>query len=208
MIARQWSFTTVGSGPLGTSPIPMDKYRVIFEDIQVRNTKEGALSGDGEYDLSVYILGKLVSLTDLSRSAGGAGLSDVSKYETVKFPKKEIIVEIPKNIRFSIFTVGSEVDDCGRTAFPPNIQNKILSVFKPWTKHNDVLGVLSDTRALKEIQDEFDKNINSGCSFLKNNNEDLGDIVKVYDPGDKIFYGLRVLNSEDFMLRFKFDLTG
>lgn len=180
----------------------MNRHVITLYDIQIRNTHEGAFSGDGEYDLNIYAHGKLFSLTDLSRKAGGYGLRDVSKDETVKFPPgSEIVVEVPKDIRFSIFTVGSEDDGCGKTNYTPDIQNKILSVFKPITKYNDVSGTISDSVALRIIQTELDRP--KECTV--NSNDDIDDIVKVFnrdDPGG--FHGNFALSSSDFQLRFQY----
>ena len=180
----------------------MNRHVITLRDIQIRNTHEGAFSGDGEYDLNIYAHGKLFSLTDLSRKAGGYGLRDVSKDETVKFPPgSEIVVEVPKDIRFSIFTVGSEDDGCGKTNYTPDIQDRILSVFKPITKYNDWSGTISDSVELRKIQTELDRP--KECTV--NSNDDIDDIVKVFnrdDPGG--FHGNFALSSSDFMLRFQY----
>jgi subtilisin family serine protease len=180
--------------PPASSLTPPYKVKVTFDSITVHNSHEGILSGDGEYDLSAYVHGKLVSLTDLSRSAGGSGLWDVSSGEKVNFPPgSEIIVDIDKALPLSIITVGSEVDGCDRTAFPSDIQSKIISVLEKGVNYLIPLG---------DIQDELDRAINwVGCKL--NANDDIGDIVKAYDPTS---YGAGPhsdkSDKQDFTLRY------
>lgn len=197
----------VEDGPV-PSPPPKEealrKHVLELEDIRIYNTHEGALSGDGEYDLYIYVHGKLFSLTDLSRKSGGYGLRDVSKDETVKFaPGTKILVDVPVNIRLSVFTVGSEDDGCGKENYPPDIQDKILSMFKPIAKYNDIEGVFSDTAALRKIQVEIDKP--KQCAL--NSDDNIANVVKVFDRGDYSLSGYTVLRSSDFMLRFKNYMT-
>ncbi|HEY7778232.1 MAG TPA: hypothetical protein VIA09_06805 [Nitrososphaeraceae archaeon] len=165
--------------PSQTAPY---KVKVTFTGVTVYNSHEGALSGDGEYDLSAYIHGKLVSLTDMSRKTGASGLWDVSSGETVKFPPgSEITVDIEKDLPLTIFTVGSEVDECGRTSFPGNLQPQIVSTLTNFWVVKDIKTMINVLNPLSGIQDQIDKAINYiGCKL--NNNDDIGDIVKGYEP--------------------------
>ena len=160
---------------------PPYKVKVTFTSVTVHNPHEGTFSGDGEYDLSVYVHGKLVSLTDMSRKAGGSGLWDVSTGETVRFPPgSETSVDIDRILPLSIFTVGSEVDDCGRTSFPSNLEPQIVTLLKNnWVGQN-IIKAVNTLNPLGGIQDQIDKAINYiGCKL--NKNDDIGDIVKAYD---------------------------
>lgn len=174
------------------------KVKVTFTSITVHNDREGIGSGDGEYDLNAYVHGKLVKLTDLSRSSGGAGLWDVSSGETVNFPPgSEITVDIDKTLPLSIFTVGSEIDGCGRTAFPENIQDKVVSTIQN----------VASLVGIDGIQDELDRGINwVGCKL--NANDDIGDIVKTYEPTG---YGAGahtdMSRPGDFTLRYIISVT-
>lgn len=174
------------------------KVKVTFTSITVHNDREGIGSGDGEYDLNAYVHGKLVKLTDMSRSSGGAGLWDVSTGETVNFPPgSEITVDIDKTLPLSIFTVGSEIDGCGRTAFPENIQDKVVSSIQ----------TVASLIGINGIQDELDRGINwVGCKL--NANDDIGDIVKTYPPTG---YGAGphtdISTMGDFTLRYIISVT-
>jgi hypothetical protein len=169
------------------------KIKVTFNSITVHNSHEGALSGDGEYDLNAYVHGKLVKLTDLSRSTGAAGLWDVSSGEMVKFPPgSEIVIDIDKSLPLTIFTVGSEVDGCDRTSFPADIQSKVVSGIQKVASFVGIDG----------IQDELNKGINwVGCKL--NPNDSIGDIAKTYDP---TAYGAGphadISDKKDFTLRY------
>jgi hypothetical protein len=144
---------------------PTYKVTVVFDWMKVHDSHEGLLSGKGEYDIVAYVQGKKVALTDLS--GPGQGLWDVGRGETVTFnPSAEVVVDILPQFPLSIFTVGSEVDGCDRTAFPELIQEVVLKV-------------LTVGGSLKPIQDELNDAINwVGCKL--NPNDVLGVINKVY----------------------------
>ena len=156
--------------PSGTAPY---KVKVTFNSVTVHNDHDPTGAGDGEYDLNAYVHGQLVSLLDMSRKTGASGLWDVSSGETVNFPPgSEITVNIDRTLPLSLFTVGSEIDGCDRTAFPANIQGKIVSALEKGVNYLIPLG---------SIQDELDKAINwVGCKL--NPNDDIGDIVRSYNP--------------------------
>ena len=172
-IGPKLAIPNVQSSQLMPSASPPYKVKVTFSSVTVHNDHEGFASGDGENDLSAYVHGKLVSLTDMSRKTGASGLWDVSSGETVSFPPgSEITVDIDKTLPLSIFTVGSEVDGCDRTAFPSDVQGKIVSALEKGVNYLIPLG---------SIQDELDKSINwVGCKL--NPNDDIGDIIKSYNP--------------------------
>jgi hypothetical protein len=175
------------------SPPPPHKVKVTFDSMAVHNDHEGALSGDGEYDIAVYVQGIKVGLTDAS--GPGDGLWDVSSGETVTFnPGTEVTVAIPSTLPLSVMTVGSEVDGCDRTAFPEDIQDGILRVL--------TLG-----GALRNIQDEINDGINwIGCKL--NGNDVLGVINNVYEPTS---YGAgsheEKSDKGDFTLRYTIGVT-
>jgi hypothetical protein len=114
-----------------TQPPPkIEQYRanVKFDQITVHNDHEGALSGDGEYELFAYVHGLLVDLTKLSQWRD-AGLTDVSSGETVKFrPGNFMAVNIDSTLPLTIVTAGTEHDGCKNSILPSNIQPVILSM--------------------------------------------------------------------------------
>jgi hypothetical protein len=98
---------------------------------------------------------------------------DVSKGETVKFPQRsEITVDIDKSLPLTIFTVGYEIDGCGRNLkdLPANIQFKTVE----GTSVTD----------LHKVQRFVDDGIKKAkCLIpLGNPNDDLEDIVSVFTP--------------------------
>ena len=119
------------------------KVTVKFDSITVNDDHEGALSGDAEYDLTAYVQGLKVGLTDKSHRGSNVArddtpphrLDDVSEGETVGFePDTEVTVEIPDTMPLSIFTVGEEVDRCGRGNHPDNKYDQLITILqKPKT---------------------------------------------------------------------------
>ncbi len=193
------------------------KVTVVFDSIRVHEDHEGGLSGDAEYDLSVYVQGVKVGLTDKSLSTicvgcdPSPGLYDVSEGETIGFtPEARITVEIPDTTPLSLFTVGEEVDRCGRGNHPDNIYDQLITILqKP-----------QDTwfNSIKGIQQRIN---NHGCGFgtnnlLVNDNEKLGTITKFYFPPgssyEPIGYGAGahtnvVSDTGDFTLRYTIAVT-
>jgi hypothetical protein len=193
------------------------KVRVTFNSITVHNTHDpGFISpqGEGEYDLTAYVQGRKVDLTEATVNCLYAGvdfppcgLGDSDLRETIYFNKPdqdvraEIIVEIPKNVPLSIFTVGQESDECGRVPFPKYLK-EIDSIIS-----NRNLDRTSQSQAVVDTQ----KRLNSyDCdSILENDNEVLGTINKFYDPTS---YGAGdhtnvVSSSRDFTLRYTISVT-
>jgi hypothetical protein len=191
------------------------KVKVTFNSITVHKTHDpGFISpqGDGEYDLVAYVQGRKVDLTGASINCLYAGfppcgLGDSDLRETIYFNKPdqdvraEIIVDVPKNVPLSIFTVGQESDECGRVPFPDYL-NEIDSMIR-----NPNLDRASQSQAIVDMQ----KLINSyDCdSILENDNEVLGTINKFYEP---ISYGAGehtnvVSSSRDFTVRYSISVT-
>ena len=188
-----------GASALAPSGLPPYKVKVTFNSVTVHNNHEGFASGDGEYDLNVYVHGMLAKLTDMSRSTGAQGLWDVSNGETVNFPAgSSITVSIDRTVPLSFFTVGSEVDGCGRTAFSSNVQSKLTFLLSKGINYLIPLG---------DVQNYIDKFINYiGCLF--NPNDDLGDIVKVYNPtGYGAGFHADKSDTGDFTLRYTISVT-
>jgi hypothetical protein len=104
--------------PGNTSPGGNTVVTVSFNSITVHNKHEGGTWGDGEYNLFAYVQGKQVDLT--RKSGPGEGLWDVSNGETLTFNQAYVTKELPDNIPLSIFTIGEEVDRCGRESFGGN----------------------------------------------------------------------------------------
>ena len=203
-------------GPINAAP-PVSNVvvAVTFNSITVHDKHEGALSGDGEYDLAAYVQGRKVGLTDASV---GGGLSDVGNGDTINFkPGSQIITELPNTVPISIFTVGTEVDDCGRTPFPHNIQQMLPIFFDPQL---DWLSAISNLQSSMNSYSQLGEispsqgGKDKGCfaTSLKNikniiipydANDILGTIREFYDPPG---YGIgpHVVKSStgDFTLRY------
>lgn len=150
---------------------------------------EGLLSGCGEYDLTVFVQGKKVSLTD---AAVGNKLWDICESEYLHIidfkPGTEVVVDIPAESvegpqdsrPLSIFTVGTEVDGCLRADLPAQL------------KVDEILSDKGTTRPFyagaKEKISQIQFNINSGLpsqgclGTLHNYNDMLGTINELYYP--------------------------
>jgi hypothetical protein len=151
------------------------KVTVVFDSITVNEDHEGALSGDAEYDLTAYVQGLKVGLTDKSPSTvcvgcdPSPGLYDVSEGETIEFtPDARVTVEIPNTLPLSIFTVGEEVDRCGRGNHRDNEYDQLITILqKPQDTWFD---------SIKGIQQQINTH---GCGqylsgYVVNDNEVLG----------------------------------
>ena len=138
-------------------------------------------------------------------------LDDVSEGDTVGFePGTEVTVEIPDTMPLSIFTVGEEVDRCGRGNHPDNQYDQLITILqKPQDTWFD---------SVKTIQYNIN---NQGCGFgtnnlLVNDNEVLGTITKFYFPPgssyEPIGYGAGahtnvVSDTGDFKLGYTITVT-
>jgi hypothetical protein len=158
---------TATKAPFTLTPVPY-KVKVTFDSMNVHHPHEGAFSGDGEFDMVVYVQGLRVKLTEAS--GPGSGLWDVSLGERVFFDEgTEITIETLMPL--SIFTAGAEVDSCGRPAFPDNMQYAVLKA----------LQAVNALEEIEAIQDSISQNINGGSCTL-NLNDEVGVINQIYEP--------------------------
>jgi hypothetical protein len=193
-------------GPINAAP-PVSNVvvTVIFDSITVHDRHDTGPFNDGEYDLAAYVQGRKVDLTDASQiglsglCAGwgcpsGPPLYDVGDGDTLKFaPDTQIIAELPNTVPLSIFTVGTEVDGCGRGNFPDNIQQTLPIFFDPQ---------LDWLTPIAQFQDKTNSYAHCGGTFT-DANDILGIIREFYDPPG---YGVgphEVKSSTgDFTLRY------
>jgi hypothetical protein len=198
--------------------LPTYKVTVVFDSITVHEDHEGAVSGDAEYDLTAYVQGLKVGLTDKSLSTicvgcdPSPGLYDVSQGETIEFtPDARVTVEIPNTMPLSIFTVGDEVDHSCRSKHLDNIQDKLNAILqKPQDTWFDSVKVVQHNENINSCTSGFNK------AALKNPNDILGTITKFYFPPgssyEPIGYGAGahtnvVSDTGDFTLRYTIAVT-
>ena len=190
------------------TPPPTYKVKLQFDSITVYEDYEGALSGDAEYDLTAYVQGVKVGLTDKTTGDGiwvgqdipPFGLGDISEGETVTFdPHTEVTVEIPETLPLLIFTVGDEVDHSCRSKHPDNIWDKLITILqKPQDTWFDSVKVIQQNENLNVCTSKF----NNAAPI--NPSDILGIITKFYYPPD---YGRGshtsvVSDTGDFILRY------
>jgi hemolysin type calcium-binding protein len=177
------------------------KVTVRFDSITIHDNHEGILSGSGEWDLAAYVQGHRIMLTEASPDvvcgSGESGCDHelfwVNDGDTVNFkPGTEITQDIPDTWPLSIFTVGSEVDGCGRDTFPEVIDN-IVSSDKPF-----------DFGKVSRIQGNINGVIGNclGALFPESDNDILGVLNKAYGltPG-QVSYAAKS-STGDFTLRY------
>ena len=184
------------------------KVKVQFDSITVYEDHEGPLSGDAEYDLTAYVQGVKVELTDKTTGEGiwvgqdipPFGLGDVSEGETVTFdPETEVTVEIPDTLPLLIFTVGDEVDHSCRSKHPDNMWDKLITILqKSQDTWFDSVKVIQQNENINVCTSKFNN------TKLMNPSDILGIITKFYDPPD---YGggshtSVVSDTGDFILRY------
>ena len=180
--------------PGNIAPVGINVVTVVtFNSITVHKNYEGGSWGDGEYNLFAWVQGKQVDLT--RKSGPGAGLWDVSNGETLTFkPGTQIITEIPKTFPLSIFTIGHEVDLCGRQSF-------VDSAYEYMFSHPQYVPYWSVTISGKQAG--ADRNADCLTPIPYGDNDPLGKIRELYDPPD---YGAgphEVKSSNgDFTLRY------
>jgi hypothetical protein len=107
---------------------------------------------------------------------------------------------VPGNLPLSVFTVGSEVDGCDRTAFPDDLKAIIVSIFTSTNPGDWAQGVMN-------IHDYLEGKINwVECKLSPN--DSLGTINKIYDPTG---YGAgphgEASDAGDFTLRYTISVT-
>ena len=196
------------------------KVTVRFDSITVNDNHEVTRFGNAEIDISAFVQGIRVDLT--GASARGevhtgdmphTGLGDASEGETIYFdPGTEVTVYLPSTLPLSIFTVGQEVDGCGRIDFnKPGMENlrlKLVEVFKDnrlnWQDAID--------KYLYLVTPNFDYSYY--CAY--DENERLGNLIKFYGPPgqsyEPIGYGAGahtnvVSDTGDFTLRYTITVT-
>jgi hypothetical protein len=199
---------------LPTILMPTSTYKVTvtFNSLTVHDTHEGVLSGDGEYDLVVYVQGTKINLTDAS--GPGDGLWDVSEGETVSFrPGTELTVDLPPTTPLLIFTVGSEVDECGRTDF---YNSTWKWLFGPGAHEPTLLDNAKSLQKELNYHSQFgwhergpECKHDDGLNYPLNTNDILGVITKIYEAPS---YGAGahtnvVSSTGDFTLRYTITVT-
>jgi hypothetical protein len=179
------------------------KVTVRFDSITVHNKHEGRFSGSGEWDLIAYVEGQRIKLTDATTNivCGGNPPSSncfelwfAGNGETYYFKQNnEITQDIPDTFPLSIFTVGSEVDGCGRGQFPQSIANLVTSDQQ------------FDYGKITQIQKNYNNYANCGALFPETDNDVLGLLNKAYviAPGSY----QEKSNTGDFTLRYTVNVS-
>jgi hypothetical protein len=186
---------------------------VRFDSITVNENHETTFLNDAQYDLSAFVQGNRIPLTDRSfrGTCSGVGdplpcgLGDVSEGETVTFtPGTEVTVYLPTTLELSIFTVGQEVDLCGTLDFDnplgENLRQGLVETFK-----DDSLNWLEAINTYLNRMVPSD-DLSLICAI--DSNDRLGDIIKFYPP---IGYGTGAhsigTNAGDYTLRYTITVT-
>lgn len=198
--------------------------KVTFDSITIHNNHEGALSGDGEFDLSAFVQGKRVDLTGATGYACTRSvynpqmhswtqqpswcerLYDAQEGKTYKFnPGTEVTVLVSEKVQLSFLVGGGEDDGDGRY----------------WQHHNSVEDIKELIDSLQNAQVLRDERVDSikgrigvmlqlqeecfltsGC-LDQNLNDNIGDIQMYYDAPD---YGKgsheEKANQNDYTLRY------
>jgi hypothetical protein len=187
---------------------------VRFDSITVNENHATTFLNDAQYDLSAFVQGNRIPLTDRSfrGTCSGVGdplpcgLGDVSEGETVTFtPGTEVTVYLPTTLELSIFTVGQEVDLCGALDFDnplaENLRQGLVETFK-----DDSLNWLEAINTYLNRMVPSD-DLSLICAI--DSNDRLGDIIKFYPP---IGYGAGahtnvVSSTGDFTLRYTIFVT-
>jgi hypothetical protein len=189
--------------PKRVTPVPTYTFEVDFQDIWIRDCHEGIASGDGEWDIAVYVQGNKLSLTDILPDLWDAYCP--ASYYVLQFPYTKrldlIRIDVPATDTLSIFTVGSEVDTCERTDFPNYLPSLEAIV------HSDP-GIVEQTT--EKIQVDLNSRIND--EFCINDNDVLGLINKAYSTrqilASRAFMGSGVSQESstgDFVLRYSIE---
>jgi hypothetical protein len=192
---------------------------VRFDSITVHDNHEYFSSSNGEYDLSAFVQGNRIDLTDYS--TGGAitfggempkfGLGDASEGETIYFdPGAEVTVYLPTTLPLSIFTVGQEVDECGRVDFDDPSSEYYREELVEKFKHqpSNLLDWLEAiNHYLYLMVPSYDNSV--VCTFGSNNDR-IDNLIKFYGPVD---YGAGAHTNVvsnlggDFTLRYTITVT-
>jgi hypothetical protein len=182
---------------------------VRFDSITVRDNHEYSRYNNAEYDLSAFVQGIRIPLTDRSfvGICGGAGdplpcgLGDASEGETITFtPGTEVTVYLPATLPLSVFTAGQEVDECGIVDFDDPrgeiLRQRLVETFK-----NNSLNWI---QTIYEYQNRIAPSDDLSLVCPIDYNDRIGNIIKFYNPVD---YGAgahtNVYSSQsDFILRY------
>jgi hypothetical protein len=174
---------------------------VKFDSITVHNKHEGLGRGDGEWDLAAYVQGYLVKLTTATND-----LWDVSNGQKINFESgtEHRIPLHGTGAPLSVFTIGQEIDGCGRSPFPGTLRDQSWGIwYKPSTEWHD---------AIAEVQRFFASF--AQCS-LADDNEVLGYVNEINIPPDTHPSPLETYNeshevkssSGDFTLRYTISIA-
>ena len=196
------------------------KVTVKFDSITVNDNHELTRFGNAEIDISAFVQGIIVDLTDASTRGEihtgdmpHTGLGDSSEGETIYFdPGTEVTVYLPRTIPLSIFTAGQEVDGCGRIDFNnPGIENQRLKLVETF-KNNRLNWQEAIDKYLYLVTPSHDYSYY--CAY--DENERLGNLIKFYGPPgqsyEPIGYGAGthtnvVSDTGDFTLRYTITVT-
>ena len=164
---------------------PPYKIRVIFDRIEVREDHDPITSGCGELDLAAYVQGKLVQLSDASGTPQHpttlwrvCAQPYAGKTQNVYFkPGTEMTVDIPVEVvqtrgdsqPLSIFTVGVEVDNCGKVTWPSELQNEEKILTEKGTTRPYYAGVKEKIADIQSHMSEAGKVGDKVCSDINKN---------------------------------------
>jgi hypothetical protein len=186
------------------------KVTVRFDSIKVHSDRDRA-RGSGEWDLAAYVQGQKVMLTDATTnivcgSTTGTGncfeLWFAENGKTYHFNKGQgvsVKLEKPEKFPLSIFTVGSEVDGCGRDDFPNTIPNVVTS--------DRPLDLARITGIQNNINSGTPECLTGDATFPEDDNDTLGLVNKAYSlsAGESSY---EVISSNgDFTLRYTISAT-
>jgi hypothetical protein len=113
---------------------------------------------------------------------------------------------VPVDTPLSVFTVGSEVDGCGRTHFPDNIQPAVLEGLKPSRREGIITG-LDPIETIGFLQTKLNSAINwVGCKL--NPNDVIGTVNNIHDVKTAGGHnGYFSKPNKDFELWYRIDIT-
>jgi hypothetical protein len=162
---------------------------VTFHSLTVHDTRDGFWRGDGEYDVVAYVQGVKVSLTDASVGEGfcaGWGcppMMDADEDERFVFTTgTRVTIDLPQTHPLSVFTVGVELDGCGRSAFPEigiaRVQDgvSLVEIFR-----NPVLDWYHAVEDFQSFAVSW-VGCNRSTYYAFGGNDVLGSINKFYEP--------------------------
>lgn len=161
--------------------------------------------GSGTWDLAAYVQGKRVMLTEATANSVVCGDTDMcyglwyaSEDETYNFDRGTTVkVIVPEKFQLSVFTAGSEVDECGRKAFPEVIPNLISSHGNRKVNFDKISTIQSGLNSFSPLNECPGRPV-----LPENENDILGVINEGYDlVPDKVSKEVRSSNG-DFTIRY------